>query len=197
MLSRPVRSTIGIFALTATLALTGCQSSPSQGTDKAAAPAVAPLVLPDSAKPNEKLLPLSFMAGRWVGVAPRAALVNEEHWMAPRGNAMVGTFRQVRRDGKSAFVEVSQIAVENGEVLLRVRHMHGQLEVPEKRKDVSIFKLKSAAGNRAEFTGTGDAEGVTSVVYTLVNDDELTQTIGFDPKSKEQGFTSVYRREGK
>lgn len=165
----------------------------------AAQPAREALKLPASAEPVAELKDLAFMAGRWVGVAPRASLVNEEHWMTPRGNAMVGTFRQVRRDGKTAFVEVSQIEAEKDGIVLRLRHMHSKLEVPEERKELSIFKLKSAGKNRAEFTGTGKAEGISAVIYTLSEDgNELSQELVFDPtKSKEKGFTTVYRREGK
>jgi hypothetical protein len=137
------------------------------------------------------------MAGKWVCVNPKKA-VNDEHWMAPRGNHMLGTFRQDRRDGKPAFVELSLVTVEaDDSVALRLRHLRGLLEVPDRRKEVSLFKLKAAADNRAEFTGTGTAEDVTSVVYRLSAPDELTVEIGFAPTSKERGFASVYRRDGR
>lgn len=165
----------------------------------AAAPTAQPVdvagqvVLPASATPVPELAPLSFMEGRWISVNPNKT-VNEEHWMAPRGNHMLATFRQVRRDGKPAFVELSLITVEKDGVKLTLRHLHGGLEVPERRAEVSVFTLKSAENNRVEFTGTGKAEQVTAVIYRLRDENTLEAEIQFAPDSKEKGFTTVYRR---
>lgn len=153
------------------------------------------LVLPASATPSAELAPLKFMTGRWIGVNPNKT-VNEEHWTSPMGNAMLALFRQVRRDGKPALVEISMITADADGVTLKLRHLHGGLEVPANRAELSVFKLKSAANNRAEFVGTGKAEQVTSVVYRLVGPDELAVDVAFAPTSKEKGFTTNYRREG-
>lgn len=167
----------------------GCGSVDPGGSGTAA------IELPAHAAPDPQLVPLELLVGKWVTVNPNGT-VNEEHWMAPRGSVMLGTFRQVRLDGRCAFVELSQIAVEDGAVVLRLRHLHGKLEVPEGREDTSLFRLKEIGARRVEFAGTGDAEGVTSVVYERVGDDELVQAIGFDPaKSQEKPFTSRYRRD--
>lgn len=172
------------------LALGSCQASAPS-----AAPAPAPLELPESAQADPALAPLSFLAGRWICVNPNKT-VNEEHWTMPRGKSMVGAFRQVRRDGKCAFVEVSQISVEDTGLVLRLRHMHGQLEVPEERKELSLFALRALTPHRVEFAGTGSAEGVTAVIYERVDAHTLTQTIEFDPvKTKEKPFTSTYTLE--
>lgn len=151
------------------------------------------LLLPPSAAPVPELAPLAFMEGRWIGVNPNKT-VNEEHWMAPRGNHMIAMFRQVRRDGKPAFVELSLITVEKDGVKLRLRHLHGGLEVPKTREELSLFTLKSAENNRVEFTGTGKAEQVTAVIYRLKDQNTLEAEIQFAPDSKEKGFTTVYRR---
>ncbi len=150
--------------------------------------------LPSSAAPAAELAPLGFMVGRWIGVNPNKT-VNEEHWTKCRGNHMVGTFHQIRRDGKPAFVEVSLVTVEDGEVTLRLRHLHSALEVPENQKEVSVFTLESAGGNRAEFVGTGSAEQVTGVVYRLTDSGQLAVDVSFAATSKEKGFTSIYTRE--
>lgn len=150
--------------------------------------------LPDSAKPADALKPFEFMVGTWVGVNPNKT-VNEEIWTKPRGSVMIGTFRQVRRDGKCAFVEVSQLSAEKEGIRLRLRHLHGGLEVPDSRKEHSDFLLRKVEKNRAEFYGTGNAEAVTSVVYQLVEKNKLTVQYTYAPGSKEQGFTSTYYRE--
>ena len=150
------------------------------------------LVLPENAAPAEVLEGLSFMEGRWVAVNPNGT-VNEEVWTPPRGNALVGTFRQVRRDRDTAFVELSQIAVEDGAVILRLRHLHGRLEVPESRPKVSVFELVSIAEDRVEFRGTAEAMRVTRVVYERVDPVTLVQSIGFDPFTGEKPFVTRYR----
>jgi hypothetical protein len=188
-----------VCLLAAALTLTaGCArerhaAGPDEDRPVAPAASVMTIELPASAAPAKELAPLSFMAGRWIGVNPNKT-VNEEHWMAPRGNHMLATFRQVRRDGKPAFVEISLVSVEADGVLLRLRHLHGGLEVPEKRADLSVFRLASANGTRAEFTGTGAAEEVTAVVYELTGPDQLSVTVRFAATSKEKPFTSVYTR---
>lgn len=167
--------------------LAGCANN------KQAANPVPVVELPAHAAANAALAPFSFMTGTWVGVNPNKT-VNEETWSLARGNNMVGTFRQIRRDGTPAFFEVSLVTVEESGIELRLRHMHRALEVPETRKNISIFKLKEAVGGRVEFTGTGDAEQVTGVVYRKVDDNTLAVDISFAPTSKEKGFTSTYKR---
>jgi hypothetical protein len=157
--------------------------------------AQAPVALPASANSAKELEPLAFMAGRWLAVTPNK-LVNEEHWMSPRGQAMVGTFRQVRRDGKNAFTEVSLISVEKEGVRLRLRHMHGQLEIPEERKEPNDFMLVKTGRNWAEFAGTGASKDVTSVVYRLRTANHLEVITQFAPTSREKGYTLHYFREG-
>jgi hypothetical protein len=181
--------------------LGGCASTDAAKAPSASASASAPVpapapafVLPASARPVEAMAPLAFMTGRWMAVNPNGTL-NEEHWMSVRGNHLLGTFRQVRRDGKPALIELSLITAEADGVKLRLRHLHTNLEVPERRKDVNVFTLVSAAGNRAEFAGTGSAEDVQSVVYELTAPNQLTMSVRFAPTSKEKGYSTVYTRE--
>lgn len=154
--------------------------------------APAPLELPAHAGPDASLAGLDFLEGRWLAVNPNGT-VNEEVWTPPRGKALVGTFRQVRRDGATAFVEVSQISSENGKVLLRLRHLHGRLEVPESRAETSVFELVSLTDERVEFRGTEGAKGVSSVIYERTDARTLVQTIEFDPSTGETSFTTRYR----
>jgi hypothetical protein len=183
------------------LALAACKSSPKPEANPTAAHAAAtPVVeLPSNSAPAPELLPLAFMAGRWVSVNPNKT-VNEEHWSSPRGNHMVALYRQIRRDGKPALVEVSLVTAEKAEgqpakVMLRLRHLHANLEVPENRREISLFELKQAGDNRAEFVGVGDAAQVTSVVYRLTGPDTMAVDVNFAPDSKEKGFTMNYTRE--
>lgn len=180
-------SCCGTAPTTESVADAGSMATPSKPGGSVA------IDLPAHAEAAAELVPLRFLQGTWLTVNPNKT-VNEEHWLAPRGTCMLGTFRQVRLDGLPAFVEISQITLEEGQLRLRLRHMHRKLEVPEKRKNANLFELVSISDRRVEFRGTGDAEGVTSVVYERTGPDELTQTIGFAPDSPEKPFVSVYRR---
>ncbi len=164
----------------------------SQTAEAPALPTKLP-PMPESAKPTSKISQFSFMVGDWLGVNPNGT-VNEETWTPPRGNHMVGTFRQVRRDGKPAFVEVSLLSIEKEGVRLRVRHLHGGLEVPAERARADDFGLVSVGKNTATFAGTESAVEVR-VTYRLLDKNRLAVEVGFAPGSKEKGFTSVYFRQ--
>jgi hypothetical protein len=176
------------------IATPGTPATPPAPAIPVGVPGGPTLDLPAHAAPAPELAPLAFMAGRWISVTPNK-LINTEHWTTPRGNHMLGTFRQIRRDSKPAFVELSLITVDPDGITLTLRHLHARLEVPERRKDVSIFKLKSAKDNTAEFTGTGAADQVTAVIYKLVAPNELHAEVQFAPDSKEKPFTTKYIRE--
>jgi hypothetical protein len=185
---------LGAAGLAACVSMGGCQQKAQDASAPTTASAAPAIELPPNAAPDPALAPFAFMTGRWIGVNPNKT-VNEEHWTAARGKSMAALFRQVRRDGFPAFHEISLITAEPDGVVLRLRHLHRQLEVPNNRPGVNVFKLVSAGNNRAEFAGTGDAEGVTSVVYRLVDANTLAVDIAFAPTSKEKGFTSTYTRE--
>jgi hypothetical protein len=151
-------------------------------------------VLPASAKATEMVSAFGFMAGRWIGVNPNGT-VNEEHWMTPRGNSMVGTFRQIRRDGKPGLVELSLLKEEKGEIQLLLRHLHGGLEIPKNREELDTFKLVSVTKNKAEFAGTGKSAPVTSVIYERIDKNRMIQRVSFAPETKETGYQLVYFKE--
>ena len=152
--------------------------------------------LPASAAPSPALAGLSVLVGSWVSVNPNKP-VNEEVWTPARGNSMAALFRQVRRDGKPALHEVTLVSVEPEGVMLRLRHLHGALEVPEKQSEVSIFRLVSAGNGRCEFAGTGvgEAAEVASVVYRADGPDALVMEVTFVPGGKEKGYSVRYTRE--
>lgn len=171
-------------------------SAPESQAPVAAAPQpVRPLtlIMPEAAKPHDALVPLAFMAGGWVCVNPNKS-VNDEQWTPPRGNSMAAFFRQVRADGSPAFHEASLITAEPDGVYLRLRHMHAQLDVPDDRKELSVFKLVTAGNNRAQFTGLGKADNVTSVTYRLDGPETLVVEVAFAESSKEKGYTLRYLR---
>ncbi len=147
--------------------------------------------LPDNAKPAPEIAGLAFLTGQWTAINPNKT-VNEETWTKPRGNVLIGSFRQVRLDGDCSFVEMSQIAFENGKVILRLRHLHGRMEVPKGREDVSLFELVSLEENRVEFKGTPGDESVASVVYERISPNGLNQAITFAEETGQDPFVTNY-----
>ncbi len=148
-------------------------------------------LLPRNAAPAPAIAGLSFLTGRWIAINPNKT-VNEEVWTPPRGNSVMGSFRQIRLDGDCSFVDLSQISTEGEEIVLRLRHLHGRLQVPEGRGDVSLFRLVSLEKDRVEFTGTTGAEGVVSMVYERTSETELRQSVGFAPETGQEAFVTNY-----
>ena len=196
-----VGSAVGIVLLAgvvASLGLGGCAKKGKAGAKADGASGAAAFVMPDFAKPAPALAPLAFMSGRWIGQNLNKT-INEEHWMQARGQHMLGTFRQVRRDGMPAFVEVSLITVAEGRITLRTRHLHTKLEVPEKEREPWDLKLSAADGKTATFvvdttSGENPLRGLLSITYTLTSPSTLDVTFAYDPASREKTFTLGYRR---
>ena len=109
-------------------------------------------------------------------------------------DTMFGTLCQIRRDGKPGLIEVSLITEEKDGIQLKLRHLHGGLEIPKNREETDLFIMKSVDKNRVEFAGTGKSAMVTSVVYRLLDKNRLVQELTFDPKSGEKGYFTVYYR---
>ncbi|MEL6431048.1 MAG: DUF6265 family protein [Planctomycetota bacterium] len=183
------------LALAHAAVLTACSSTSVQPAPAAVPPSAPAVPVPDHAQAHESLADLSFLSGRWVAENPNGT-VNEEVWLPVRGNVALGLFRQVRLDGDCSFAEVSQIAREDDRVLLRLRHLHGLLEVPEGRADVSLFELVDLAPGRVEFRGAGAAEQVSSVVYERTGPRSLEQSVGFAEGTGQAPFVTRYRLDG-
>jgi hypothetical protein len=83
---------------------------------------------------------LAWMAGSWAG--PDKAIDHEEHWMAPRGGAMVGMHRAVR-DGRMIEFEYLRIEESGGTLVY--------LSMPSGRSPATPFTLKEQIGERVTF----------------------------------------------
>ncbi|MEE2940533.1 MAG: DUF6265 family protein [Planctomycetota bacterium] len=151
--------------------------------------------LPANAASAAVLERLSFMEGRWVAVKPDGT-IDEEVWTSPRGDALVGSFRQVRPDRGPELVEQARIAVEEAGTVLRLRHLHGRRGDPESRENASVLQLVSIDEGRVEFRGAAEAMGVTTVVYERADPVTLLLSIGFDPSTGEEPIVTRYRLDG-
>lgn len=180
---RSVRSVL----IASMLCGTGCafaapQSAPGKPAEAAPAPAPAAPAAPTApAAPAPELLPLAFLTGNWTQQQPRGAVI-EEHWMAPRGNSMLGSFRRILGNGAVPFYEFTQIVVEKGEVILRQIHVHGNFDPDPKRTEPMVLRLVKTGVNSATFEPAGDKEqshagDIDRVTYTLKDADTMEMRV--------------------
>ena len=155
----------------------------------AQAPAAAPQAPAAVAGPKvaAALEPLAFMAGAWTQQQANGAMI-EEHWMAPRGASMLGSFRRILGNGAVPFYEFTQVVAEKDRVVLRQIHVHGNFEPDPKRTEPMELVLQSAAGSRATFVPVADptkanAGPLARVEYALDGPDTLVLTV--EPRAEE------------
>jgi hypothetical protein len=143
---------------------------------------------------NPAVEPLAFMAGRWIQVTPRG-VVHEEHWTAPRQGNLLGMYRVLRADGTVGINEATSIDVEPEGVTLRLRHMHGKLEIlPEDNRPLMVFRLESVSANTARFVAVRDTRDVSAVTYSLQGPFTLQVTLDFFESAKRQQDVFAYAR---
>ena len=170
-----------------------CISLISCAAATAPAPAPAPVSVaqaapaPAAAKTNAALEPLAFMTGAWTQAQANGAMI-EEHWMAPRGSSMLGSFRRILGNGAVPFYEFTQIVAEKDRVILRQMHVHGNFEPDPKRVEPMLLVLEKAGANRATFVPAADptkanAGDLSRVTYFLDGPDMLVLVV--EPKAAE------------
>ena len=184
------RTLLRASACLATVSLSLLVANASARQSPAQAPAEAPKPPAGEApkaervpmsKLAEAIAPLAFMEGRWTQQQPNGAVI-EEHWMAPRGNSMVGTFRRTLGNGVTPFYEFTQIMAEKDMVMLRQIHVHGNFEPDPKRTDLMRLRLDKVEGKSATFVPVdpplkANAQDMASIRYELVDPNTLVLTV--------------------
>ena len=161
--------------------------APAPASVAQAAPAAPAAPAPAAAKTNAALEPLAFMTGAWTQAQANGAMI-EEHWMAPRGSSMLGSFRRILGNGGVPFYEFTQIVAEKDRVILRQMHVHGNFEPDPKRVEPMLLVLEKAGANRATFVPAADptkanAGDLSRVTYFLDGPDMLVLVV--EPKAAE------------
>ncbi|MGA1393133.1 MAG: DUF6265 family protein, partial [Phycisphaerales bacterium] len=128
------------------LSLAATSFAVTQAADVDAAATTRP-AMPEA---HAAIVPLGFMAGTWVMEQARGAVI-EEHWMAPAGNGMLGSFRRILGNGVIPFYEFTQIVADGDQVILRQIHVHGNFDTDPRRKDPMVLRLEKVEGTSASF----------------------------------------------
>ena len=168
--------------------LISCSESAPTPAAQAAPAATAPAApAPAAPKTSAALEPLAFMTGAWTQAQANGAMI-EEHWMAPRGSSMLGSFRRILGNGAVPFYEFTQIVAEKDRVILRQMHVHGNFEPDPKRVEPMLLVLQKAGANRATFVPAADpakanAGELSRVTYFLDGPDMLVLVV--EPKAAE------------
>jgi hypothetical protein len=159
---------------------------PASGT---VAPAAVPPVAAPAAGPaaHAALAPLAFMAGTWTQQQAKGAMI-EEHWMAPRGASMLGSFRRILGNGAVPFYEFTQLVAEKDRVVLRQIHVHGNFDQDPKRKEPMELVLERSGEGMATFVPSPDAAKANAgelsrVTYAADGPDTLVLTV--EPRAAE------------
>lgn len=103
---------------------------------------------PKRAVSTPSLSLLSWLEGAWIGQEPDRLI--EEHWTAPRGNGLMGMFRLIQGDAPR-FFELMTIAVEQEEIVLRVKHFNPGLVGWEEKTEAVELTLVRVGGHEAVF----------------------------------------------
>lgn len=140
---------------------------------------------PGGVSPKATIADAAWVAGRWVGEGFDSVV--EEVMSPPAGNAMVGHFRVVGKDGPS-FYELVQIREENGSLVYRVKHFNPDFMGWEEKDKSMTFPLVASEPGALYFDG---------LTIRRTGPDELTHWVrikGKDGKIEEAKL--VYRRAG-
>lgn len=140
---------------------------------------------PGGVSPKATVGDAAWISGRWVGEGFGAVV--EEVMSPPAGNAMIGHFRMVGKDGPS-FYELVQIREENGSLVYRVKHFNPDLKGWEEKDKTVDFPLVAVERDALYFDG---------LTIKRTGPDEVTHWVrvkGRDGKTEEAKL--VYRRAG-
>ncbi|MFM8642882.1 MAG: DUF6265 family protein [Phycisphaerales bacterium] len=169
--------------LAAFLLSSACVCSPAMLVGCASTP-VRPAAHGAEAPVDAAIAPLAFMQGNWVLSQPNGATI-EEHWQAPRGKALLGSFRRVLGNGITPFYEFTQIVAEKDRVVLRQIHVHGNFDTDPRRAEPMVLVMEKCSASMATFVPAKDganAGALARVTYSAP--DRSTLLLVVEPRQE-------------
>jgi hypothetical protein len=126
-------------------------AAPAAASEPAAVTANTWRLPKEAPRPAVRIDAAAWLAGQYAGTGLGGEV--DYQWLPPRAGAMVGTFRLVDKDGRTAFSEILQLAEIDGTLTLRVKHVTAEF-VAWEDKDRSVeFRLVAAAADELRFDG--------------------------------------------
>lgn len=100
--------------------------------------------------PKASLSDIEWIQGHWQGEAFGG--ITEEIWTPPLGNSMMCAFKLVVNN-QVKFYEITTITEEEGSLMLRLKHFHGDLKGWEEKDVTQDFRLVKVTKNKVYFEG--------------------------------------------
>jgi hypothetical protein len=126
-------------------------AAPVSATEPASVTANTWRLPKEAARPAARIDAAAWLAGQYVGSGLGGEV--EYQWLPPRAGAMLGTFRLINKDGRTAFSEILQLAEVEGTLSLRVKHFTAELVAWEEKDKFVEFRLVAAAADELRFDG--------------------------------------------
>jgi len=128
-----------------------------------------------SAKPEAaRIEEMAWLAGRWTGDGLGGW--TEEIWTAPKGGAMIGTFRLLR-DDKPVFYEIMTLLITEKGLAMRLKHVNPDMTGWEQKDEFVEFLYVRTVGKLVQFEGlTFERESADAMtIYLALRDTKSGQ----------------------
>jgi len=192
MVSRP--RTIALYLFGALILFggssTGAAGQPPAGTGAQSGVSPSATVSPETAS-KDALADFAWLEGRWQGEwGPRIA---EQVWMAPKGGAMLGTFRLLEND-KTLVLEMFVLLEKPNGIEFRLRHFTPDL-LPWEKANATVLVLASHDPMKAIFENPVDGQPKHAVITRIDGDTFVSRSEIVPGKGDMQVIEITYHRQ--
>ena len=136
----------------------------------------------DKGSPPATLTDVSWVQGHWRGEAFGG--ITEEVWTPPLGNSMMCAFKLVV-EGEVRFYEMVALSEENGTLMLRLKHFHGNLKGWEEKDETVDFPLVKVTPGKVYFDG---------FTFERVSENDLNIYVVIENKGTKEEMKFAYAR---